>query len=69
MKNWFNHIENDEIDNLPVYAKRYPVEIYFRLFASLYLPSSVDRVLYLDTDIVVINNLKELYEMDFSGNY
>lgn len=62
-------IPKSEIDNFPVYEERYPVEIYFRIFASKYLPQNVDKVLYLDSDTVVINNLKELYEIDFEGNY
>jgi len=50
-------------------SKRYPLEIYYRLFAAQVLPSDVDRILYLDPDIVVINSLKELYNMDFEDNY
>ena len=64
----FIEINNSEIDNFPVYEKRYPVEIYFRLFASKYLPNNIDKVLYLDVDTVVINSLKELYNMDFENN-
>ena len=62
-------IPDSEIDTFPVIEKRYPVEIYFRLFASDYLPSDIDRILYLDCDTVVINDLKELYNMDFEDNY
>lgn len=65
----FIKINKEEVDNLPSYEKRYPVEIYFRIFATQYLPQNIDRILYLDADIVVINELKELYEMDFEGNY
>lgn len=62
-------ITDKEIATFPVVEKRYPVEIYFRLFASVYLPKNMNRILYLDTDIVVINSLKPLYNMDFSENY
>ena len=61
------HIQ--EIHKFPVYEKRYPVEIYFRIFASKYLPQGLERILYLDADTIVINPLKELYETDFEGNY
>ena len=63
------NIPKSEIDNFPVYEKRYPVEIYFRIFATKYLPENVDKVLYLDADTIVINELKELYDTDFEGNY
>ena len=62
-------IPKSEIDTFPVLEKRYPEEIYFRLYASKYLPKEIDRVLYLDSDTLVINNLKEFYETDFDGNY
>ena len=62
-------ITENEIHKFPVYEKRYPVEIYFRIFASKYLPQDLERILYLDADTIVINPLKELYETDFEGNY
>ena len=65
----FVKIEEQQFKNLPVYQKRYPLEIYFRIFAAKYLPNNIDRILYLDTDTLVINSLKELYNMDFDGNY
>ena len=62
-------ISDSEIEKFPIVEKRYPEEIYFRLFASKYLPEDIDKVLYLDADTIVINNLKNLYETDFEGNY
>ena len=62
-------VQESEINNLPVYEQRYPIEIYFRIFATKYLPDDIDRVLYLDADTLVINKLDELYNMDFEGNY
>lgn len=50
-------------------TSRYPKQIYYRLAAPPLLPRELDRVLYLDVDIVVINPLKSLYETDFEGNY
>jgi len=50
-------------------SKRYPLEIYYRLFAAQVLPKEVERILYLDPDIVVIKSLSELYNMDFEDNY
>lgn len=50
-------------------TERYPKQIYYRLAAPMLLPESLERVLYLDVDLVVINSLKSLYESDFEGNY
>lgn len=49
--------------------ERYPKQIYYRLIAPLLLPEGLDRILYLDVDLLVINPLRELYTMDFQGNY
>ena len=50
-------------------SNRYPRQIYYRLAAPLLLPKDLDRILYLDVDLVVINSLHELYHTDFEGNY
>ncbi len=52
-----------------VTTKRYPKEIYYRLAAPYLLPDSVERVLYMDVDTVVINSLMPLYESEFEDNY
>lgn len=44
-------------------SDRYPRAIYYRIFAAKYLPDTLERVLYLDPDIVVRQSLRELYEM------
>lgn len=45
----------------------YPKEMYFRLLSGEVLPQDLDRVLYLDPDILVINSLKPLWELDLKG--
>ena len=48
---------------------RYPKEMYYRIFAALFLPEDVDRVLYLDPDIVVIRRLDRLYNIELGDCY
>lgn len=43
------------------------IETYFRLALPELLPPELERVLYLDADLVVLKPLKELYETDFEG--
>ncbi len=50
-------------------TERYPKEMYYRIFAPQYLPRELDRILYLDPDIVIINSIKELYYMDMENNF
>ena len=64
----FLSVDAGDFDGFPE-SSRYPRQIYYRLAAPLLLPEEVDRILYLDVDTLVINPLKELYTMDFQGNY
>lgn len=64
----FLSVDAGDFDGFPE-SRRYPRQIYYRLAAPLLLPEELDRILYLDVDTLVINPLKELYTMDFQGNY
>lgn len=64
----FLSVDAGDFDGFPE-SSRYPRQIYYRLAAPLLLPEELDRILYLDVDTLVINPLKELYTMDFQGNY
>ncbi len=47
----------------------FSVECYYSLFPHLYLPTDMDRVLYLDVDTIVIQNIYDFYCEDFEDNY
>lgn len=49
-------------------ARYWTRAMYYRLLAAELLPRSLDRVLYLDPDIIVINPLEELYRTDLQGS-
>lgn len=59
-------VDRAMLQDAPI-TDRYPQEMYYRIFAARFLPETLDRVLYLDPDMVVINPLNELYEMEL-GN-
>ncbi len=48
---------------------RYPLEMYDRIFAARYLPQSLERVLYLDPDLVVTGPLDDLWELDLEESW
>lgn len=64
----FIYVQEEMFDDF-VTTKRYPKEIYYRLAAPYVLPKSLERILYMDVDTVVINSLSSLYESDFEGNF
>lgn len=60
---------NDELlDGAPV-TDRYPKEMYYRIFAAKFLPQDIDKILYLDPDLIVRKELDSLYNMDLGDNY
>ena len=48
--------------------KQYPQEMYYRLLAGLLLPDNIDRILYLDPDILIINLLQVLCQTDMDNH-
>ena len=61
-------INDKELNKAPV-TKRYPKEMYYRIFAAYYLPKKVDKILYLDPDLVVINKIDKLYKTNLDNYY
>lgn len=53
--------------NAPI-SRQYPQEMYYRLMAPFMLPKELERALYLDPDILVINSVRPLWEKQL-GNY
>jgi lipopolysaccharide biosynthesis glycosyltransferase len=47
-------------------SEAYPISIYYRLLFPFLVPDNIQQLLYIDTDIVVINNLAPLYQTDIS---
>lgn len=43
-------------------------ETYYRIFAPLYLPRSVEKILYIDPDTIILNSLHFFYSADFGDN-
>jgi len=61
-------IDDSMLKNAPV-TDRYPHEMYYRIFAAKFLPDCVDRILYLDPDLVILKPLDKLYNTNLGDNY
>lgn len=59
-------IDNSYFQDAPV-VFHYTKEMYYRLLAYKFLPGELDRILYLDPDILVLNPVREFYETDLEG--
>ena len=58
-------IDDSKLANAPV-SKQFPITMYYRLFAHLYLPKNVNKVLYLDPDVIIDKNIMELYSINMN---
>lgn len=47
---------------------QWSIETYYRLALMELLPEDVDRLLYLDVDMIVNQSLEEIYNIDFQDN-
>ena len=56
-------IEDSYFNDAPV-LMHYTKEMYYRLLGFKFLPQDLDRILYLDPDILVLNSIDDLYHMD-----
>lgn len=45
------------------------IEMYYKLLAHLVLPEDMDRVMFLDIDLIIDADLTEFYNTDFEGKY
>jgi len=61
-------VDDHKLVNAPV-SSRFPITMYYRLLAYLYLPLNLNKILYLDPDLIVNQNIYELYNLDLENNY
>ena len=45
------------------------IETYYRLFAPFILPKELDKVLYLDVDLICMDSIEGLYNEELGENY
>ncbi|MCC9169088.1 glycosyltransferase family 8 protein [Pontibacter harenae] len=53
---------------LPTDTNTYPPNIYMRLFIPYFVPEEVERVLYLDVDMVLMTDISKLWSIDIEGS-
>lgn len=57
-------IDLDAITHTKVYTGRWNIGTFFRLFLGSLLPESVERVIYIDCDMIIRHSLHEVYNVD-----
>lgn len=61
-------INQNEFKDAPTLL-HYTKAMYFRLLAHLYLPKTIDKIIYVDPDILVLNRVDELYDTNLKNYY
>ena len=46
---------------------QFSIETYYRILAQFLLPETLDRVLWLDADIIILRDIGEFYHQSFDG--
>ena len=67
----FYNVQADDLQNVRIseaFAGRLSIATYYRFLIDSMLPESISRVLYLDADMLVTDNIDELYASNLSGN-
>ena len=61
-------VDEKEFAKFPVWkGDHVSIAAYYRLFSAELLPKDVDKVIYLDCDIIVAKSLKEMWDTDLEG--
>lgn len=55
-------VSEEEFDDAPSFSY-FSKEMYYRILAAKLLPETIDRVLYLDPDMIVTDSLLDFYNM------
>lgn len=58
------HVDASTFEKYPVYNQQWTNSIYYRLLAAELLPASVDKIIYLDADIIVTRSIREMWKID-----
>ncbi|GGK56613.1 universal stress protein A [Rufibacter glacialis] len=53
---------------LPVDTSSYPSNIYMRLFIPYFLPKEMEKVIYLDVDMIVLKDISILWHQEMGKN-
>lgn len=60
-------IDDEILKNVPVGSLS--KETYYRLMAPALLPQHLDRILYLDIDMIITGNIRDIYQVDFQNKF
>lgn len=63
----FKKIEKEAYNSFPT-QNHWPLETWIRLFAFKYLDESIERILWIDGDMIINASIEDFYNQDFDNN-
>lgn len=61
-------VDNETIKDFPIKkGDHVSIATYYRLLAPMLLPEEIDKILYLDCDMIVNGDISSLYNIDLEG--
>ena len=62
-------VSDNDLPELPIVINRFSIEMYYRIIAQKLLPKDLDKVLWLDADIIINGKLDRFYDQSFNDKY
>lgn len=59
----FYTIKDDRLHQINIVAEHLTIQTLYRLLVANILPDYIEKVIYLDSDLIVEKNIRELYEL------
>ena len=61
-------VDSEKLKDCPIQSDDYvSIATYYRLLAPILLPQNVEKILYLDCDMIVDGNIEDLYNTDIEN--
>lgn len=51
-----------------IYYKQWSLDVYLKVFGFHYLPKEINKVLYLDSDMLACDDISQIYDVDLKEN-
>lgn len=66
---WLDKLNIEQFVGVHIDVGRWHISTYSRLFLTRIMPKNVDKVIYIDCDMIIRKSLKDLWEMDMEDYY
>lgn len=63
-KVWFYNIDIEQVRAFAPPSERYGLYTFYRLLLPSLLPERVEKIIYLDVDLLIVGSLRQLYDTD-----